>query len=231
MLFLAVTLGFFADNIRDSFTNKAQEKEYILSMIEDVVKDKENIQKVIYNNTKRIQILDSLSDLCLNYTSENDSINKKMYTFYTAVLLRPDFLTPSELTMQQLKNAGGMRLIKSKKAINEIIRYDLDEKRLVNQQNYYENYQNKTISLGFKIFNLNTFRIAKKANTKQEKPNFTLNDFEFLNNDPILLKEFGNHTYLYSGIVEYYNMLLENMDSQADTLISTLQKEYKIDTK
>lgn len=225
MLFLAVTLGFFADNIRDGFTDKAREKEYIISMIEDAENDKENIQKAIQNNTRRKQILDSLSKFCFNYDSKVDSINIKLYKYYAIVLFRPDFLNPSELTMQQLKNAGGMRLIKSKEAINAILRYDLAEKKLVNQQHYYENYQNNTIESGFKIFNYKIYNTFK-ANQKPDSV-----DFELLTNDKIRLVEFGNHAFMYSGVVEYYTMLLEEKSKQADTLISTLQKEYKIDTK
>lgn len=227
MLFLAVTLGFFADNIRDGFSDRAREKEYIVSMIEDAESDKVNIQEAIKNNTARKKMLDSLSVLCFNYDSKKDSINYKLYRNYAIVLLKPDFLNPSELTIQQLKNAGGMRLIKNKEAINAILRYDLAEKKLENQQHYYENYQNNAIGLGFKVFNYKIYNglIGNK------KTSYSLTDFELLNNDKNLLVEFGNHAFMYSGIVEYYKILLEEKSKEADTLISTLQKEYNIDTK
>lgn len=228
MLFLAVTLGFFADNIRDSFTNKSQEKEYVLSMIEDAKNDKINIQKAIHNNKIRHEMLDSLSKYCYYYDSTDDSIRYKLYRNYMMVLLRPDFLNFSERTMLQLKNAGGMRLIKNKNSIDEIIRYDLAEKQLENQQEYYENYQNKTIDFGMKIFNHHVYNEIKKAHKKGEQNPFSKVNLSLLDDNPKGLKEFSNHCDMYSGVVEYYKILLENVDARADTLINILEKEYKL---
>ena len=39
MIFLAVTLGFIAENIRESFTEHRQQKEYIVSFYEDLKTD------------------------------------------------------------------------------------------------------------------------------------------------------------------------------------------------
>ena len=39
MIFLAVTLGFFAENIREHFVDKTHEKEYIHSFYEDLSND------------------------------------------------------------------------------------------------------------------------------------------------------------------------------------------------
>lgn len=228
MLFLAVTLGFFADNIRDSFSNRNQEKEYITSMIEDAKNDKINIKKAIHNNEIRKKMLDSLSKFCYYYNPAEDSIHYKLYQYYQVVLLRPDFLNFSELTLQQLKNAGGMRLIKNKKAIDEIIRYDLAEKQLEDQQKYYENYQNKAIASGMKIFNHQLYEEAKSYYEKGEKNPFSKINLTLLSDDDKELKEFGNHSNMYSGIVEYYKMLLENVDARADTLINVLEEEYKL---
>lgn len=70
--------------------------------------------------------------------------------------------------MLQLKNAGGMRLIRNKEVAREILKYDLQGKKLVNQQRYYENYQNKTISLGLKIFSLQPFQIIESTSQLSE---------------------------------------------------------------
>ena len=39
MIFLAVTLGFIAENIRESITNHEQEKHYVESLINDLKED------------------------------------------------------------------------------------------------------------------------------------------------------------------------------------------------
>src|ERR1051326_5052984 len=39
MIFLAVTLGFFAENIREHFADRSKEREFIVSLKEDLVSD------------------------------------------------------------------------------------------------------------------------------------------------------------------------------------------------
>ena len=43
MLFLAVTLGFFAENIRENIANREKEKHYIENIIADLKTDTSNI--------------------------------------------------------------------------------------------------------------------------------------------------------------------------------------------
>src|SRR3981081_1831306 len=50
MIFLAVTMGFFAENIREYFSEKRQEREYVQSMINDLKTDTANIAAYIKEN-------------------------------------------------------------------------------------------------------------------------------------------------------------------------------------
>ena len=228
MLFFAVFLGFFADNLRDTFSENKKENGYITSLIEDVKIDKINIQKAIQMNEMRKGKLDTLSNLCYNYNFKTSNV-RELYKYFNIITLRPDFLTPNELTMLQLKNAGGMRLIRNKEVAREILKYDLQDKKLVNQQRYYENYQNKTISLGLKIFSLHPFQIIESTYKKTGKVELDSIKFDLIQNDKLLLTEFANVTNMYGGIVNYYNILLKETDKQADSLIMKLKKEYKIE--
>jgi len=47
MIFSAVTLGFYAENIREHASDTAREKEYMRSMVEDLKQDTSNCHKVI----------------------------------------------------------------------------------------------------------------------------------------------------------------------------------------
>lgn len=223
MLFLAVSLGFMADNIRESISEENKEKEYIQSMIEDVEEDEVNIREVIRINNQRTSYLDSLLSKCFNYNfTETEKIELNKY--FSQVLMHPEFIAPTDLTMQQLKNAGGMRLIKSKKAINEIIRYDSKLKKIANQQLYYENYQNKAIDIGTEIFNLQKLIISLRTPNKRVTPD----DFELINNDKLKLQELGNNVAMYKGIIEYYVVLLKETGHQGKILIQTLESEYDL---
>src|SRR5205085_173844 len=83
MIFLAVTLGFFAESIRESISDSAKEKEYIVSMIEDAKTDTLNISNAIASNRLRALHLDSLVTLCMSYTASanNDADIYRLYNF------------------------------------------------------------------------------------------------------------------------------------------------------
>jgi hypothetical protein len=228
MIFLAVFLGFFADNVRDDFSKNEKENGYISSLIQDVKIDKRNIKKAIQMNEMRIGKLDTLSSLCYNYSSEtkNDS---ELYKYFSIVTFRPDFLNPTEIAMLQLKNDGGISLIKKKDVVRDILHYDLQLKELANQQEYYENYQNNSINLGLRIFSRQPFEEIKSNYNKTGRYEFGLVDFKLIRDDKLLLTEFANVVNLYSGIVKYYNDLLQETEIQADSLIINLKKEYNIE--
>jgi hypothetical protein len=223
MLFLAVTLGFMADSFRDKLSENEKEIEYIQSMIEDLEEDKVNIKKVLEINKKRVESLALLSNLCFSYNGSNQDKVELNFNFIQ-VLIHPEFLTAADLTMQQLKNAGGMQFIKSKKAIKDILRYDTKLKEIANQQLYYENYQNKAIDIGTKIFDVNKlFYIVRQPDV-----NFREVQFELLVEDAYLMKTFGNIVTMYKGIIEYYLALLDELDEQGAEMQQTLKEVYNL---
>ncbi len=228
MLFLAVFLGFFADNYRDEISEKSREKEYVRSLIEDVKTDKTTIDNVIKNNISRKSYLDTLSNICFNFDSKENS-NQKLYKFYPIVIIRPDFFIPNELTMLQLKNAGGMRLIHNKTTIKEILRYDLQKTLVSNQQKYYENYHNNVINLGLKIFNHKQVREMIDLYKSKDTSKLKTLEYELIQTDKKIIAQFGNEVDMYGRIVDYYKRLLEETNKQADSLIVKLKEEYKIE--
>jgi hypothetical protein len=229
MIFLAVTMGFFAESIRERITDSGKEKEYIISMIEDAEKDTSNIQQAILLNKIRVLHLDSLSTLCISYDAAKNE-DAEMYRHYRFGLIHPTFISPTERTIQQLKNAGGMRLIRKKSAVDSIIQYDDIAKKLADQQAYYELYQNKSLDIGGKVFNFQRFGFG--AGTSGLR-NFSDKDpsVKLRMNDKMLLSEFGNDILLYEGVVHFYNVRLQEMNEHAVNLINILKKEYHLENE
>ncbi len=123
MLFLAVFLGFLAEFQLEQTIERHREKEYIISMIEDAKTDTANLQRSITINTLRAKHLDTLGALCLNYNASGRNDNE-IFKLSGYSQIHANVVRLTERTIQQLKNAGGMRLIKSKPAIDSIILYD-----------------------------------------------------------------------------------------------------------
>lgn len=123
MLFLAVFAGFLAENQREHFIEHQREKQFIRSLIYDLEADTARLNELIRNRTMRESRLDSVSFL-LN----SDSADRKTREIYFLAIMIPRVtvyqFTPNEGTMQQLKNSGGLRLIRKLFVADSIIKYD-----------------------------------------------------------------------------------------------------------
>jgi hypothetical protein len=225
MLFLAVFCGSLAEYELEHFVDHQKEREYIKSMIEDAKTDTANIQEAIALNTNRAQQLDTLSFLCQNYDISGKD-DENIHRLFRYSKKHPDFITPTERTILQLKNAGGMRLIRNKKAVDKIILYDDMTKKLADQQAYYELYQNKSIQIGAQIMNFQNLGMRKSGlQINTEKPK------KLINRDNLKLIEFGNTVQQYQGVVSFYVVRLKEMNERAIQLIETLQKEYHLENE
>ena len=60
MLFLAVTLGFFVNNLSEDHSDRQREKQYMKSLINDLISDTTQIQDVHSSIKNQIAGIDSL---------------------------------------------------------------------------------------------------------------------------------------------------------------------------
>lgn len=228
MIFLAVTLGFFAESIREKIADKEKEKDYIAAMIEDAQTDTANIHTAIVLNEKRSHYLDSLVNICNNFDPSKFE-DSTIYKLYREGLIHPSFVSPTERTLLQLKNSGGMRLIRIKSAVDSIILYDDAAKKLSDQQAYYELYQNKSVDIAIQIFDFQYFNFRHPG--AGQKITKTYDKAKLLSRDKMKLMEFGNEIHLYQGVVSFYITRSQEMNDHAVNLINTLKKDYGLENE
>ena len=82
MLFLAVSLGFFAENIREQQVEKHREISYLQNVHEDLKLDLINVDIVINLNTKELLAMDTFFQKINNNTITNED-----FYYYTRNLL------------------------------------------------------------------------------------------------------------------------------------------------
>src|SRR5258706_14259301 len=114
MIFLAVTLGFFAETIREKISEKHREKDYIVGLINNIQNDTSELKGLINRNDLELKGIDSLMKISKNKFTDllvQDSI------FYYALryTITLHLFQFNDLTLVQLRNAGGERLIITKK--------------------------------------------------------------------------------------------------------------------
>src|SRR6185295_6388496 len=121
MLFLAVSLGFFVENQREHMVEHQRETQYMRSMIEDLKSDTTELTENIRLRRERDVMIDSLIYLL---GQRDISINGNSIYYLGRVISPPISFFPNDRTIQQLKNSGGLRLIRNMEISNSIMAYD-----------------------------------------------------------------------------------------------------------
>ena len=133
MLFLAVFLGFVAENYREHLTAKESEKRNIETLIASLAGDTLQLHRVILANIKVVHHLDSL--LHLRNADLSIEANKRAFLTHAVVGFSEDwYFTSNDAAFQQLKSSGSLRLIRHQNVLDSIFKYDANNKALTAQQ-------------------------------------------------------------------------------------------------
>jgi len=117
-----VTLGFFVENQREHYIEAKRERQYIQSFYEDLTADERDLQSNINFLRAQAQQTDSLHALMKNITTKKPA--NLVYMYLRGVIRgTAGLLYPNDKTIVQLRNAGGMRLIKNKSVSDSMALY------------------------------------------------------------------------------------------------------------
>ena len=132
MLFLAVFCGFLAENFREHQIERQREKQYIMSFIEDLKSDTAAITLNI--NTKTQKKINNDSLIWYLNTQDPNQYSQQIY-FIARKLTRTFNFFSADRTIKQLKNSGGLRLIRDQSVSDSILSYDQAIERILLTQN------------------------------------------------------------------------------------------------
>src|SRR6478735_11531278 len=184
MLFLAVFCGFLAENQREHMIEHQREKEYIRSFVEDLKQDTGQLKKVIGSLDEKLLFKDSLlRELANPDVFKNSS---KAYFFFAMSWHFPDFIY-TDRTIQQLKNSGGMRLLRNKAVSDSIVDYDSKVRTVFIAQ---EQLNNGILTYGFEKSKLFQVRLIDSTGSGFQEPGIPL-----LTQNKNEVEEFYNNMY------------------------------------
>ncbi|WP_347159034.1 hypothetical protein [Pontibacter chitinilyticus] len=123
MLFLAVFLGFVAENIRETYVERHREKEYIIGMVQNLKDDTTQLYHVIRRLTVSTEKMDSLVHLSkADFTvPENLKALTRIELAYAAWF---NSFKTNNATLTQLKQSGNLRLIRTDHVADSLLSYD-----------------------------------------------------------------------------------------------------------
>ena len=150
MLFLAVFCGFLAENFREHQVEHQREKQFMITMVEDLKSDTSIVtHAAAYWDTINNSI-DSVSDAIKFPVNQTDF--SKAYRHLSNALNYYGFRY-NDRTISQLKNSGGFRLIRQKSVANKIILYDqLNQNAMPNIADEHTTLYMQTHALRNKVF-------------------------------------------------------------------------------
>ena len=121
MLFLAVFCGFLAEYQLEHKIEKDRGKQYIYSFYEDLITDSSHFNFLIKSYEKKLSVLQSMSPCYDSLLSSHSSKNCLSIIMENSLSFQDMIYT--DRTLAQLKNAGGLRLLKKEDA-DSILHYD-----------------------------------------------------------------------------------------------------------
>ena len=156
MIFFAVSLGFIAENIRDTVAERNKERVLMESIITNLKIDTAALNVVIEGNLKKNRVFDSLIVLT-NEDLSDTVIRKQFYGFFIAGTYMSLFL-PSDAAIVQIKTDGGLGLISKKGVADSILNYDKGNESLLRHNQVYTEESDDLWEAGYTILEL---RITK----------------------------------------------------------------------
>lgn len=236
MIFLAVTLGFFAESYREYLGERAKEKEAIHSLIEDLEIDTTQLTQFIQLHNANADTLNLLVK-ALNSYNGTDSANHKLYQLYLTSTITAVFF-PAERTLTQLKNTGAMHIIKNKAVADELVDYDIAIKKLDEYVKVYNDYSKKCVDQAANIFNLNFLKYyadmqesATIDTSLVVDPAYRNRTLPLINTDPKILLKYANSVWYEQLVILNYSQNLMEFKKQETRFIALLRKEYNIAEK
>jgi hypothetical protein len=121
MLFLAVFLGFIAENQREHGVEKNREKQFMQTFLVDLQRD---TAEIIEDSGTWERVINDIDSLRKELEKPEDSQNVAlMYKASTTIIFRYTTFRYNDRTIQQLRNSGNFRLI-DKVISDSMLHYD-----------------------------------------------------------------------------------------------------------
>jgi hypothetical protein len=229
MIFLAVTLGFFAESLREHLVNVKKEKEYIITLKEDLLTDTSSLSHLI----PRAQLqLDKLDSLCILL---NLAANKNTYDIHRLYYLNFMYsfglilFHENERTISQIKSTGAFNLIENKACKDSItFYYNYFDGVIQHEAVDVENWMSDLNKMSQKIFD---YSMIQRFGFRGGADIF-LNDSlpqKLINSDTIVLKEYMNKVKSLMMMLDSHLANETKQLADGKKLIDLLNKEYHLE--
>lgn len=227
MIFIAVTLGFFAESLREHFTNKEIEKVNVASLVRNLEEDSMSMVETIKFNEMKSNWIDSF--VAIKRNKITDTSFQKQFIYYTIKLSADQNFVSNQTSFEQMKSSGTLRLINPPRIVDSILKYESMYEVIKLQWEHVSKWDDKSGDQ----FAVSTDFTQLLSNVEIQNLNMRLSDLKAnelpkIKNDPILLQKIFNYEVAEKSSLVNYIYFLNKQLLYARTLIPLLKKEYNI---
>jgi len=220
MLFLAVTLGFFVNNLSENRSDRQREKQYMISLVNDLIADTTQIGEIDSSIKNQITGIDSLLRVIEN-PGKGDFISN-FYYFAVKYLNSATFFSGSDRTISQLKSSGGLRLIQKITVSDSIVNYYSSIENVKYNTEFCLKEFNKILDYEKEMMDFKYLRVYKIDSLPQIK------GLELLVNEPVKISQFYNQVISYISSLINYNILIKDLKLEAESLMNLVKESYNL---
>jgi hypothetical protein len=226
MLFLAVFCGFLAEYYLEHTIEHNRERQFITSLIRDIEADTSQLSNIKVFRMVRLRSIDSVN----NYFAKNASgtISLRGIQLLEDLKGHVSFYQNSG-TLDQLKNAGGLRLIRRRNVVDSIQSYDQQIKRMALRDLYESEEMRFTIRLSYKL--VDGIMLSNiYADTTYFNNHMIGTDLpKFITVNSHYIGEYLNSLSTFRFVVMSNMRLQEIIKRKAGDLLVLMKKEYHLE--
>ena len=216
MLFLAVFCGFLAEYLLEHKIEKEKAKQYIRSFYEDLITDTTQFSSLTKVYADKITGLSHCKE-CYETIKKNSKADSCLINLFKNSSFFPDLLY-TDRTLQQLKNAGGLRLLNQSDA-DSILVYD-NLLRLYTKGET-TSFQEIQTSIRSTIFDLRNYETTGTINNDRVTT-------VLFSENKILLNRYFNLLDIYTIDCTFNMQGLELIKEKAIGLIDYFRNKYNL---
>ena len=228
MIFLAVTLGFFAESLREHINDNEKREQYVQSLVEDLESDTARMDDIIQFDEAKITGLNSMYQ-CYDTVTNNLKATSCMGELIKFSKVNRPFLS-NDRTVTQLANAGGFRLL-AKEDADSILAYE----RLYRNVHDFETtvYQEAQDNVRNTLNELANFKVVAPLEnvstlSGSDTGSSSLKGPLLFSDNRALLNKWFNQLQLYLRVTKAQSVLLNRLREMATNLINFYKGKHHL---
>jgi hypothetical protein len=223
MLFLAVTLGFFVDNVREGRAEHQLELQNMQSLIADLRQDTVRFNKQIEESDIVIGMCDSIIQMLGKKRNAHDQQRLYLLSRAMSPKILPHFV--NDRTFEEMRGSGTLRLISKNTIADSVSTYYFFSKEMVWLNELVLTRFQQKVELESKVF------LASFYEEMLDKKTFAFRALPgnppLATNNKAMLNEFAVTIHYLSSVTAYKKNYLMRLKVKANRLLAILNKEYR----